>query len=134
VAGRRFHDGIGNTGVLPTGMTVNFGSGNTGHVDLISVIPDARGRKRLRLEFSITNDTGALQFPRFRFAEVAAASGEIWSASIFANLLSSSHAISVQLEGQAPTGGMLNANLAMGENALALHGGVFPAAGQTMLQ
>lgn len=134
VAGRRFHDGIGNIGVLPTGMTVSFGGANTGHVDLISVIPDARGRKRLRLEFSITNNTGAMQFPRFRFAEVAAVAGEIWSASMFANLLSTSHAITVQLEGQAPTGGMLNANLEMGENALALHGGVFPAAGQTMLR
>ncbi|UVC09034.1 hypothetical protein IHQ71_28675 [Rhizobium sp. TH2] len=133
-AGRRYHDGIGNVGVLPTGMSVNFGGANTGYVDLISVITDSRGRKRLRLEFNIANATGSTQFPRFRFAEVAGVAGELWSASVFVAVISSSHTVSMLTEAQTPTGSMQSANLVTGDNTIMLNGGVFPSGGQTMVR
>jgi hypothetical protein len=133
-AGRRYHDGVGNTGVLPTGMSMNFGGANTGYVDLISVVTDSRGRKRLRIEFNIANATGSTQFPRFRFAEVAGAAGELWSASAFAAVVSSSHTVSMLTEAQTPTGSMQSVNLVTGDNTIALNGGLFPSGGQTMVR
>lgn len=134
IAGRRHHDGVGNTGALPTGMSLNFSGAGAGHVDLVSVTTDSRSRKRLRLEFSISNMSGSTQFPRFRFAEVAASAGEICSASAFVNLVSSSHAVVMMVEAQSPTNTMASMSLAAGENAVVLQGATFPAGGQTALR
>jgi hypothetical protein len=132
--GRRYHDGVGNVGTLPTGMLLAFGGANTGYCDLISVATDSRGRKRLRLEFNIANATGSPQYPRFRFAEIAATAGDTWSSSFYANVVSTSHTIGAMVEAQAPTASMLSANLSTGENLVVLNGGVFPGAGQTLLR
>lgn len=134
VMGRRYHDGVGNVGVLPAGMSLSFGSGNTGHVDLVSVSTDSRGRKRLRLEFNIANATGSTQFPRLRLVEVGGVAGEVWSLSGFVNIVSTSHAVTMMIEAQSPTANMANVALAAGENTVALHGGVFPAGGQTQIR
>lgn len=134
VAGRRFHDGVGNVGVLPTGMAMSYGGASTGYVDVISVTTDSRGRKRLRLEFNIVNATGSTQFPRLRFVDTAAVAGEIWSASAFFNLVSTSHGLSMLLEGQSPTGSMASTPISTGESNVTLHGGLFPSGGQTLVR
>jgi hypothetical protein len=133
VAGRRYHDGVGNTGVPPTGMSFNFGGGCTGHCDLLSSTIDARGRRRLRLEFNIVNNTGSTQYPRFRFAEVPASAAEVWSASAFYNVVTTSHAIASMIEATSPTTST-SAVLPTGESQVALHGFVFPAGGQTAIR
>lgn len=125
------HTGGGNTGVLPSGWSVNFGGSSTGTFTLVSVVKDSKGRRRLRIQAAISNASGMNQSPRVIIGSTNSSNGIVLSSQCFVNVISTSHTLSLITEATSPNTTLTNTTLSVGENVVKHNGMTFPNGGQT---